>query len=575
MTIKYLAIRKYRSFDKEVWIPLTSFSVITGQNNLGKSAILRALSLFYRSHSRAVRNTLRDDSGERYSYEADYPKLYSGKKGRRYNTRFRLGIELTLTDVSSLKVDGVDIPSGKIEIVLEMVKGPGLWRSKYSCDAIKDPIIFEKFLTWFFLNSRYVYIPANRGTGEWKRILFREVVSGAAQGIKNRRKKLKELEAFYVDIKNVIKDVESDLVKELRGYSKEANSIKFILEEPDIESLVSIEDVMVDDGVETGLSQKGDGVKSLFVISVLQFLAKKGYTKNLMFGIEEPEAHLHSSAIYDIKTRLRELSGSFQIIITTHSPILIQRDNISDNIVVEKINTGKFSCSARPASNISDVRNALGVKLHENLISAEVVIVTEGATEAECLGALIIKTLPGLSGVFDAGRVRVINAGGASKTLSIVRALARDATVCITMLDSDDAGGIAADEIKKSGLVGILDVFNVPQRLGCLETEFEDIFSPAEYLPIISADCAIPIDEAIFSAERARSGGSKTKHKKWSEVMESIVNKCGKQWNAVENDIKSAFAKAVKRPSVTLGSDEALFVKSIGARIEAHLKINR
>jgi len=45
--IEYIYIDRFRSFRKETIENLSSFSIISGKNNSGKSNILRALSLFF------------------------------------------------------------------------------------------------------------------------------------------------------------------------------------------------------------------------------------------------------------------------------------------------------------------------------------------------------------------------------------------------------------------------------------------------------------------------------------------------------------------------------------------------
>lgn len=72
-----------------------------------------------------------------------------------------------------------------------------------------------------------------------------------------------------------------------------------------------------------------------------------------LFCVEEPENHLHprllETLVELLTQRQNELgSGAAQIIVTTHSPYLVDRVNLDDLIVVEKSN-GATRCT-RPAS---------------------------------------------------------------------------------------------------------------------------------------------------------------------------------------------------------------------------------
>lgn len=330
-------------------------------------------------------------------------------------------------------------------------------------------------------------------------------------------------------------------------------------------------DVEVEDVANTSLSQKGDGFKSLFAMSVLQYMARQRHGSNLIFGIEEPEAHLHSSATYEIKNTLRTLSDSFQIVITTHSPILIQRDDIRSNIIVEQVQGNDFASEAKPARSLSDIRRSLGIRPQDNMMTAEVVLVVEGATEEQCLPALLSKILPDLSDHLTMGRVRVISAGGASKVVSVIRALARDAASCVVLFDSDEEGNRAFGHLTSSGLIGVGDVFQVPNRSGCLETEFEDVFPPELYIVQIGQACGISTSVDEFTTYRTRSGNHQTRMDKWSNVMQSITAAHGKMWNTCEDSAKSSFGLAVTQNIDAIEPDDYPWIRSIGTRIQMYL----
>ena len=61
-----------------------------------------------------------------------------------------------------------------------------------------------------------------------------------------------------------------------------------------------------------------------------------------------------------------ELSERHQVVITTHNPIFTNRLDVHQNIIVRQ-------SRAYPAKSVKDVRDVLGVRLDDNLSSAEVV----------------------------------------------------------------------------------------------------------------------------------------------------------------------------------------------------------
>jgi predicted ATP-dependent endonuclease of OLD family len=81
-------------------------------------------------------------------------------------------------------------------------------------------------------------------------------------------------------------------------------------------------EIYVNDGTETKLEFKWDGVQSLAAIALMRHASQKGAgSKHVIVAVEEPESHLHPSAIHGLKSVLQELAKEQQIVITSHPPI--------------------------------------------------------------------------------------------------------------------------------------------------------------------------------------------------------------------------------------------------------------
>lgn len=571
MKITNVQIQRYRAFDKKVEVPISHLTVVTGPNNLGKSTVLSALELFFSAiEPRAVRRSIRD---KQYNYENDYPKRYAGKSGRRWPTEIRVNMELDESDVIAIALNTDKKPPNVLDIRVEYqwVERLGSFRPQITIYGITDKPLEAAILEWLQSQVRYVYIPATRNVQDFRRGVFTELISGALSRVSRSKQRLQAIEKLFEDVKTEIAAVETELAEELRQYLPSVKSMRFSIDDWSLERLVSVGDVEIDDGAMTLLQQKGDGFKSLFSISLLQYIAKQRYGRNLIFGIEEPEAHLHSSAIYEIKSTLRTLAESFQVIVTTHSPILIQRDDIPANVLVESAGDSEFASVTRSAHNLSDIRRSLGIRPHENMTTAEVVIVVEGASEETALPAILGRVNDKLVGAFSSGRARVLSAGGASNITSVVRALARDAATCLVLVDSDQEGVTTAEKIRGSGLLQPSDVFRIPERGGCIETEFEDLFQPSIYLNDVCAAIDIQLSVEEFLEFQRKSGGKLTRYAKWSKVMSSITNNQSIEWAGIEDVAKTAFARALVNNVHTLNSEELIWARAIASRIVRYL----
>lgn len=571
MKITNVQIQRYRAFDKKVTVPISRLTVVTGPNNLGKSTVLSALELFFSAIE--PRSTRRLSKDKQYSYENDYPKRYSGKSGRRWPTEIQVTMELDDTDILAISITTDKQPPKVLDVKVEFQWNEkfGAFRPNISFNGISDGPLREAILDWLQNQVRYVYIPATRNVQDFRRGVFGELISGALSRVSRSKQRLQAIEKLFSDVKTEIAAVEDELAIELRQYLPSVKSLTFSIDDWSLERLVSVGDVEIDDGARTLLQQKGDGFKSLFSISLLQYIAKQRYGRNLIFGIEEPEAHLHSSAIYEIKSTLRELANSFQVIVTTHSPILIQRDDIPANVIVESAGGVEFASVTRSAHNLSEIRRSLGIRPHENMTTAEVVIVVEGASEETALPAILGQLNIQLIEAFSSGRVRVLSAGGAANIPSVVRALARDAATCLVLVDSDHEGSVAADKVRSSGLLQPSDVFRVATREGCVETEFEDMFSPSVYLSDVCAATDISLSADEFIKFQQQSGNKGTRCAKWSKVMSVIANQQSMDWATIEDAAKTAFAKSVVDNVNLLSQDQVIWARGIASKTVRYL----
>lgn len=571
MKINCIHIRRYRAFDTQVDVPFHGLTVLTGPNNLGKSTVLSALDLFFSVFQ--PRTSLRLERGRTYDYESDYPKRYEGRAGRRWPTQIRAELHLEAADIDAITRDQPFQLPESIEVSIEFRYDErwGTFRPEAEVAGLNEENK-RSLLIWLRNNVRYVYIPATRNVHDFRRSVFSELISGALHRVSRSRQRIQAIERFYRDILEEISLVQEELAGELRSYLPSIRDLRFIVDELNLEDLVSVRDVEIDDGARTPLHQKGDGFKSLFSISVLQYIARQRYGENLLFGIEEPEAHLHSSAIYEIKSTLRNLAESFQVIVTTHSPILIQRDNLQANIIVEHAGGTDFASMTRPARTLADIRRSLGIRPQENMTTAEVIIVVEGITEERIFPALLMRVQPNLEESIATGRIRVLSANTAANIHSVVRALARDAASCIVFVDADEEGLRAADRVRRSGLLKPTDVFQVPDRDGCRETEFEDLFEPTLYIGAVCAAAGLTVTVDEFNNFRRQSGNRQTRMSKWSNVMESVANSQGRIWRTVAEDAKVAFATEIANQADEIPVASLDWMRAIANQVQGYLR---
>ena len=81
------------------------------------------------------------------------------------------------------------------------------------------------------------------------------------------------------------------------------------------------------------LSSRGDGFRRITMMAYFEYLAEQNNEdhQNIIFGFEEPETFLHPSAQENLFDRLFGVcENEYQVIITTHSPVIVSKTQTTD-----------------------------------------------------------------------------------------------------------------------------------------------------------------------------------------------------------------------------------------------------
>lgn len=418
MKIRSFELKKFRSIIKTEKLDLSNFNVLLGPNNEGKSNILQALVTILEYLTNPRYNELGPHNLSHYSIRQVKTREELSKVQTKVSGRFRLrrsshyshrDAERDYTEYIwkrdfPLKLQDAN-PNGKSEFGIrlelnkrekEILKSEGepvndilrinldFSKEDWGLEAIDEStnknLDKSKILRFLTTYLRIRYIDTVRTSATAKRIIqstLEDELETITESTKYKQlmKKIEKLE------QPVFKKLSKKLSYGAKLFLPRIKKIRLMPEEPTTD-LESSPIIMVDDGEETRIEFKGDGIKSLLAISIIYESLKDSKNKNVVLAIEEPESHLHPSAIHALREVLMQLSLKNQVIITTHSPLLIDNYQIGNNILVD-------NSEASPAKSIADIRRILGVKLGDNLISARLVIITEGRHDSDILKSWI------------------------------------------------------------------------------------------------------------------------------------------------------------------------------------------
>lgn len=555
MKLVSFTINNYRSITSANKIAVSDITILVGKNNEGKSNLLRAINLsmtalrLYQDPFGILRKRIL------YDWNCDYPVSLQKSNRKKKESEFTLEFELTSEEVLEFKNRYNHQLNGYLPIrisfgqdnrpKLKVVKnGKGSkvlnQKSRYICRYIAQNIEFN-------------YIPAVRTEDDALREIRRQVMRELTSLENDKR---------YKDAVQTISSLQEPIIEGLEEVVK-ATLSNFLPNISDVsisfENRITMEryrdvSIRINDGQDTDIQNKGDGVKSLVTLALLNNIHINDSGMSVV-AIEEPEAHLHPEAINRLRDTIYSLSGKSQVIISTHNPLFVNREQVGKNIIVE-------NGVAKQANNIREIRNVLGVKVSDNLYDAEVMLLVEGETDAISLKAILSDKSKKLKTAISTHRLSIMpmgGTGGLSYYLTMTSQLIGQAVVFI---DSDEA---AKQAIKKALDQHLINDKNYILCAcdGMKNAEFEDSITINIYRQAVIDKYNVDLN----------TGKMRNKSKIWSDKVQEVFNDCGKLWNEdVENDIKYVVASCVCQ-NVKNAIDEAKchVIDSLVSIIEAKL----
>lgn len=203
-------------------------------------------------------------------------------------------------------------------------------------------------------------------------------------------------------------------------------------------------------GRYTRPSLKSSGFQTYFLLSMITYARTTASASNsYIYLFDEPGTNLHPRAQIDLQRSLEALSDTTQILYTTHSLFLINKNYPDRNTVVVKTDTGT-QVNIKPFQrNWKAVRESLGILLSNNFLIAEKTVMVEGPSDVIYL-LRAIKTLKkiGKSNI-DLNDLSIVDAGDASNYIAMVKLMLEEGRSVLAILDGDSQGDGSKKQLEK------------------------------------------------------------------------------------------------------------------------------
>ena len=530
MVVSSLRIQNFRGL-KELTIHPSSSTCIIGKNNAGKSSVLMAMDTamgmqrpmptdFYHDSDQMVVEMQIDGI-----LETDLNRLVKEHKDKVRSYVFDNGVSLryiaNLHDKPKIEVlqkfpaneilrkaeeavKGMRVPALK-EFIAENLPDyadkfedlKGITDFKERLLQIKDALPDEELTSEFAplgtgiptsitqLLPEVIYVPAVKDLGAETR-----TKESAAFGklIKLILRQIEESEVFkkfqnsFAELNKLLNKstsdeeedkrisdlawIESTLQKYLGEHFAET-SVSIKIGSPELKHVLGNAEIYVDDGVETLIENKGDGIKRAMLFSLIRTyvdlqrkIGNKGKDKEegtrirpYLFLFEEPELFLYPSAQHKLFSAICDLKDfGHQVIITTHSPIFLRPGATTNFVKLRKVNLEGLLCTRALSLDLTtdlSAKNAFKLICYENnavALFADKVLLVEGDTDQAYLPG--IAKLLNSEWDFDQPGVAIIQTGG-KQSVGMFRKFFHHFEVDTYVIVDADA---LADGYKKLGL---------------------------------------------------------------------------------------------------------------------------
>jgi len=388
MRISKIVIKNYRSIE-EAEIDLSPFSVLVGQNNHGKTNAFEAVQWFYNAKTTKEEEYHCKDPNNQVSVRIDFVDVVPEDIEKLSTDAQKTKITNLLGDATSFAVEKTSSNHKRTYIIGEEDKG--------------NPSGLDTAINEFI--PKLEYVNTRIRLDDVARYKDRNPIGAMLSGVLTS---IIETSEDYVEFRKQFSNLFDGETSEVRAelnklgdavelYLKkqfpDGTTINFSVTPPVFTDLLKSFETSVDDGIETTASAKGDGMQRAIMLSIIQAFADHRRAQlgggSFFFLIDEAELHLHPTAQRALKKALLDICDTDQVMINTHSSVLIADQSEKQGIYrVEKENRITSIVPIGASGQVDVIFELLGGSPADLLLPRNFLIV-EGKSEFEFINCII------------------------------------------------------------------------------------------------------------------------------------------------------------------------------------------
>ncbi|MBI4098317.1 MAG: ATP-dependent endonuclease [Candidatus Levybacteria bacterium] len=501
MKISKILLQNFKSFKSEA-IDVPDIMAFIGENNAGKSNVLKALELFF-SETKTLEQHFFNDAKQKMVVQIWFRDLNDDAK--KTFRKYLLDDSETVIIRKEYFFEGEEKEKQKLFAV---ILGENFEDDKDKKDAIEilDKEDISPFVSpdkhyfwkpnpfgWRNVAASYLpdflYVPAVKDIKEESKITeksrFGQIINAMLGSVLQDEELKKVNEQFSKLLMGEnetqdgriaqLKEFETSLSEKLSAHMK-GTTLKLEVTPPNIKEVFqSGTKIIVNDGVSTPIETKGHGMQRSVIFVIFRAYAEllkkeQEKAKALIFGIEEPELYLHPQMQRAMFALLKEIAKTDQVIFTTHSSFFVDMtDYKSICIAVKKdLETGTKVIQYQGEIFQEDEKKKQFRLITEfdpernELFFGRKVILVEGDTEKVVL-PLIAQKLKNDYVFYEHG-FTVVECGSKDMIPFFARVLNKFRISYVVIHDKDNetdtSNKTIADEVAASGGIGLIEILD-------------------------------------------------------------------------------------------------------------------
>ena len=440
-------IQQYKRIEDTDWIDIGDVTSIVGKNEVGKTAIFRALSKlnpsdqeeFNRQSELPHRSYVKLKDKNIYPVIVEFEISADEAFITGLNKQQKLIVKKSYDNEFYFELDGQKIEDTETSSKIQELLPKFIYFDNY--DKIKGKFDIPKFISAYQNNPNDRRIRAEKCMFEYVGLEPEELAKLQTTA------EMEETEKFNrVEKRKILCDsAAARMTDEFKDWWK-IRDYKFDYRMDNDSFGVYVSDHIDTTSVE--LDQRSSGLQYFFSFFLIFTVESKKEHANSILLLDEPGLHYHATFQLDLISFFKELSKKNQILYSTHSPFLVDKDNLDDVKIVyedkkaEKIMVSTNGMWPKDAETLFPLRLSWWNSVYQSHMANKVHMLVEGFTDAQVLKKINEIMISEHKTSLDLD-IAIIHGGG-NKMGSLISILMASEVAHFYFLDGDESGLIRA-----------------------------------------------------------------------------------------------------------------------------------